>query len=55
MPESVQLTFTLEQDAEGYWRAVVRAPGVNPHPLTAAYVTKKQALRALVVRLSERP
>ena len=54
MPESVQLTFTLEQDAQGYWRAYLRAPGVEPYALTPAFLTKDQAFMALVAHLAGR-
>lgn len=50
--ESVLLTFTLEEDAYNYWRAWLRAPGIERYPLTAGNKTKDGAFMELVERLS---
>jgi hypothetical protein len=54
MPESVLLTFTLEQDAGGTWRAWLHAPGCTPEPITGLWNTREQAYHALVVALTNR-
>jgi hypothetical protein len=55
MPESVLLTFTLEQDGQGYWRGYVRAPGIEPYPVTAAFLSKNDAFLAVVDAFARRP
>lgn len=55
MPESVLLSFTLEEDAAGYWRAWVRAPGLERHPVTASWKTRESAFMELVERLTTPP
>jgi len=55
MPESVLVAITLEEDARGYWRAFVRAPGLERHPVTASWQTREQAFMELVERLTTPP
>lgn len=55
MPESVLLSFTLEEDANGYCRAFVRAPGLERHAVTASWKSREQAFMELVERLSTPP
>ena len=52
MPESIMLTFTLEEDAYKYWRAFVRAPGIERYPLTAGNKSKDGAFLELVERIA---
>ena len=52
MPESVMLTFTLEEDTYKYWRAWVHAPGFERYPLTAGNKSKEGAFMELVERIA---
>lgn len=55
MPESVLVSITIEEDAHGYWRAFVRAPGLERHAVTASWKSREQAFMELVERLSTPP